>query len=135
MTQATNIHHVGIVVNDYQKSLKFWQDILGIDLDYVENVADMNLNLAWLPLGKTRIELLEPTSTENNDYYAQLASTGAGFNHLCVEVDDIHEMVEKLKANHIKLKEDSIIELPGRKLIFLEPECCDGVRVELYELT
>jgi methylmalonyl-CoA epimerase len=135
MTQVTNIHHIGIVVNNYQKSLKFWQDILGIDLDYVENVASMNLNLAWLPVGKTRIELLEPTSTEDNEYYAQLTSTGAGFNHLCVEVDDIGEMVKKLKENNIRLKGESIIELPGRKLIFLEPECCDGVCVELYELT
>ena len=135
MAKVLNIDHIGITVQNNEKSLKFWQDILGINLDYAESGPSMNLNLAWLPVGKTRIELLEPTSKEGNDYYKMLQSKGPGFHHICLEVDDIDEMLQKLKANNIKLKDETAIELPGRKLAFLDPESCDGVIVELYELT
>lgn len=135
MSKIVKINHIGIVVHDIEKSLRFWQDILGISLDYTEKVPSMNLDLAFLKLDKTRIELLEPTSMEGNEYFDLLKSKGQGFHHICLEVDDIDEMLVKLKLNNIKLKDEAAIELPGRKLAFLEPESCDGVIVELYELT
>jgi methylmalonyl-CoA epimerase len=134
MSKVVNINHVGIVVHDIEKSLGFWQDILGINLDYLENVPSLNLDLAFLNIGKTRIELLKPTSTQNNEYYELLQSRGPGFHHICFEVDNIDEMLDKLKSHKLKLKNENVIELPGRKLAFVEPECCDGVVVEFYEL-
>ncbi len=134
MAKVVNINHVGIVVPDNEKSLKFWHDLLGINLKYVECVPSMNINLAWLPINTGFIELLEPTTTEGNEYYDYLNSSGPGVHHVCLEVDDINGMVEKLKENKVKFRSDSIINLPGRKLIFLDPDCCDGVIVELYEL-
>ena len=129
-----NINHIAIVVPNIERSLKFWQDILGIKLDYTESVPSMEIELAWLPVGKTRIELIEPPQNENNEYSRFLQENGPGFHHMCIEVDDIDAMVETLKANQVRLKDRGVIELPGRKLIFLEPESCDGVIVELYEL-
>ena len=134
MAKVVNINHIGIVVNDIGKSLQFWQDILGIDLEYLESVPSFNVDLAFLPIDKTRIELLKPTSTQSNEYYEFLQSRGPGFHHICLEVDNINEMLEKLKSHNVKLKNDTAIELPGRKLAFLEPEGCDGVIIELYEL-
>jgi methylmalonyl-CoA/ethylmalonyl-CoA epimerase len=135
MPKIENIDHLGIVVKDIAKSLNFWQNILGINLDYQEEVPSMNLDLAFLSIGKTRIELLEPTSTQGNEYYDFLRSRGQGFHHICLEVDNIEEMLERLRANNIKLKDETAIELPGRKLAFLNPESCDGVVIEIYELT
>jgi methylmalonyl-CoA/ethylmalonyl-CoA epimerase len=134
MSKVVNIHHIGIIVPNIEKSLKFWQDILGIELDYVENVYSMNLDLAWLPVDKTRIELLQPTSQEANEYYEFLRSRGPGVHHICLEVDNIDEMLLKLKEKHVGLKNETAITLPGRRLAFLEPEGTDGVIVELYEL-
>lgn len=134
MAKIININHIGIVVHDIEKSLKFWQDILGINLDYTESVATYNVDLAFLSVEKTRIELLKPTSTQGNEYYELLQSRGPGFHHICLEVDDIDEMLEELKANNVRLKDEVAIELPGRRLAFLEPESSDGVIVELYEL-
>jgi len=135
MAKVININHVGIVVPGIKKTLSFWQDILGIKLDYREEVPTMNLDLAWLPVGKSRIEFLTPTSEEGNEYYAFLKSKGPGFHHICLEVDNIDEMLNKLKENNIRLKDEVAVELPGRKLAFLDPEDTDGVIVELYELT
>ena len=135
MAKVININHVGIVVPDIKKTLTFWQDILGINLDYREEVPTMNLDLAWLPVGKSRIEFLTPTSEEGNEYYEFLKSKGPGFHHICLEVDNIDEMLNKLKENNIRLKDEVAVELPGRKLAFLDPEDTDGVIVELYELT
>ncbi|HNR02666.1 MAG TPA: VOC family protein [Anaerolineaceae bacterium] len=135
MVKVVNIDHIGIVVPDIMKSLNFWQGVLGIDLDYIENVPSMDLDLAWLPVNKTRLELLEPTSAEGNEYHEFLKQHGPGFHHLCVVVDDLEEMVQKIKEKNIKVKDDEIIELPGRKLVFLDPQETDGVIVELYELT
>ncbi len=135
MNKVTKINHIGIVVPDIEKSLKFWQDILGIQLDYTENVPSMDLELAWLPVGKTRIELLKPTSEVGNEYHDFLSTCGPGVHHICFEVEDITEMVHRLKENHIHLKNDEPVELPGRKVVFLDPLDADGVIVELYELT
>lgn len=134
MAKVININHIGIVVYDLEKSLKFWQDILGINLGYTESVPTYNVDLAFLPVEKTRIELMKPTTTQGNEYYELLQSRGPGFHHICLEVDDIDEMLEELKANNVRLKDEAAIELPGRRLAFLEPESSDGVIVELYEL-
>lgn len=47
MSKTVNINHIGIVVHDIEKSLGFWQDVLGINLDYMENVPSLNLDLAF----------------------------------------------------------------------------------------
>jgi methylmalonyl-CoA/ethylmalonyl-CoA epimerase len=134
MAKVVNINHIGIVVSNIEKSLNFWQEILGIDLDYIENVSSMNLDLAWLPVDRTRIELLMPTSQENNEYFDFLSSKGPGVHHVCLEVDDIDKMLQRLKEKNVGLKNETAIELPGRRLAFLEPEGTDGIIVELYEL-
>lgn len=135
MPKVLNIDHIGIVVPDINRSLNFWQGILGIKLDFIEKVPNMDLDLAWLPVGKTRFELLEPTSGEGNEYYEYLKQHGAGFHHVCVAVDDLEQMVKKVKEQNIRLKDEDVVVLPGRKLVFLNPEDTDGVIVELYELT
>jgi methylmalonyl-CoA epimerase len=134
MPKVLNIDHIGIVVPDINKSLNFWQGILGIKLDYTENVPSMDLDLAWLPVGKTRLELLEPTSGEGNEYHEFLKQHGPGFHHLCVVVDDLDMMLERIRENNIRLKTEEVITLPGRKLVFLDPEDTDGVIVEIYQL-
>jgi methylmalonyl-CoA/ethylmalonyl-CoA epimerase len=134
MSKIVNINHIGIVVRNIDKSLQFWQNVLGIDLDYTESVPSMNLELAWFPVNATRIELLEPTTEEQNEYADFLKEKGPGVHHICLEVDDIDAMLSRLKDNGVKLKDEVAIELPGRKLAFLQPEDCDGVIVELYEL-
>ena len=84
MSKVVNINHIGIVVHNIEKSLQFWQNILGIELDYSENVPSMNLDLAWLPVKTTRIELLEPTSAQNNEYADFLHEKGPGMHHICL---------------------------------------------------
>ena len=134
MPKIVNINHIGIVVHNIEKSLQFWQNVLGIELDYTESVPSMNLELAWLPVNSTRIELLEPTTTEENEYTDFLKDKGPGVHHICLEVDDIDAMLTRLKENGVRLKDKVAIELPGRKLAFLQPEVSDGVILELYQL-
>ncbi|MCX6084579.1 MAG: VOC family protein, partial [Caldiserica bacterium] len=61
-----NIDHIGIAVANLQESLSFWETSLGIELHGIEEVAEQNVRTAFLPVGDTEIELLEPTSADSS---------------------------------------------------------------------
>ncbi len=64
-----------------------------------------------------------------------LADKGQGMHHLCLETDNIDEMLADLKAKGIRLINETAIEEPGRKMAFVHPKSTGGVLVELYEVT
>lgn len=133
MTSIKRIHHIAVVVNDLEKSLGFWRDALGIPLDHIKDVIEQESQVAFLPTGNSVIELVKPT-TENSGVARYLAKRGPGMHHLCVEVDDIENMLEKLRNKGIRLINDSpLISQDGTKYVFIHPESTDGVLVELYE--
>lgn len=133
MAKVTKINHVGIAVNDIETALKFWQDALGIELHHVENVPSQKVNVAFLPVGDSEIELLNPTA-EDTGVAKFLAERGGGMHHLCVEVDDIEGKLAELKAKGVRLIDETPKELPGRKMAFIHPKSTGGVLVELYQV-
>ena len=135
MTKVNKINHIAVVVKNNTEALAFWRDILGLELDYMEEVPSMNLELAWLPVGETRVELIAPTTHDDNEYYEFIQEHGEGLHHICVEVDDIEETLSEMRSHGVKLKDTIAQQLPGRKIAFIKPESCNGVIVELYELT
>lgn len=128
----SKISHIGINVNDLQTGIKFWQDILGLELDYIEDVPSFHVKVAFLPVGKSNIELLVPLENDPNPPGEEWK---CGLDHVCLEVKDIDAMVATLKKNEISLINPEPVTLPGRKLIFVDPISTGGARVEFYELT
>jgi methylmalonyl-CoA/ethylmalonyl-CoA epimerase len=128
------INHLAIVVEDMEKALGFWRDALGLTLGKVERNDSEEVDIAFLPLGESEIELLAPIN-ETSGVAKYLAKRGAGTHHLCIEVDDIVATMERLRANGIELINDAPkTNAEGTRYAFIHPKSAFGVMVELYEL-
>ncbi len=134
MTNIKKINHIGVVVADINEALKFWRDAMGLELHHVEDVPNQKVQVAFIPVGESEIELLKPT-TEDSPTAKFLTERGGGMHHLCIEVDDLKAKLEELKAKEVRLINEAPIELPGRKMAFVHPKSTGGVLLELYEIT
>jgi methylmalonyl-CoA/ethylmalonyl-CoA epimerase len=134
MSQIKKINHVAIVVRDIEESLKFWESALGLELHHVEDVPSQASKVAFIPVGDSEIELVQPT-TEDSGMAAYLEKRGEGMHHLCIEVDDIEAKMQELKDAGVRLINEAPQVLPGRKMAFIHPKSASGVLVELYEIT
>ena len=128
------INHVAIVVQDIDAALNFWEQTFGLELDHVEDVPSQKSKVAFLPLGESEIELVQPTTTDSG-LANFLEKRGEGMHHICIEVEDIDATLAELKSKGVRLINEVPEELPGRKMAFIHPKAANGVLVELYQLT
>ena len=123
------INHVAIVVRDIDESLDFWVKAFGLHLDHVEDVPSQASKVAFLPLGESEVELVQPT-TADSGMAAYLEKRGEGMHHLCIEVEDIDAALAHLKEMDIRLINAVPEVLPGRKMAFIHPKAANGVLIE-----
>src|SRR5262249_37067264 len=95
------INHLGIATKGIDEALKFWSDALGLENVHTEIVEDQKVKIAMLPLGESRVELLEPTS-EDSPISKFLEKRGGGIHHIAVEVDDIEATLAKLSSQGMR---------------------------------
>lgn len=133
MAKVRKINHVAIAVSDIENALVFWRDALGLKVDHVENVPSQKSEVVFIPVGDSEIELVHPTSSETG-VAKFIEEKGGGMHHLCLEVDDIEEMLADLKSRGVRLINETALELPGRKMAFVHPKSTNGVLVELYQI-
>ena len=132
MSKVKKIHHVAIVVDDIEGSLSIW-DTLGLKVESIRDVPEQAARVAFLQLGDSEIELVEPT-TDASGISRYLAKRGPGLHHLCIEVEDIEGIMESLIKNGFKLINSTPqVGNGGSKYAFIHPESTQGVLVELYE--
>ncbi len=134
MATIGKINHVAVAVTDVDAALKFWQDALGLQVSQVENVPSQKATVAFLPVGDSEIELVQPSASDTG-VAKFLAERGGGMHHLCLEVDDIAGMLAQLKEKGVRLINEEPLELPGRKMAFVHPKSTGGVLIELYQLS
>jgi methylmalonyl-CoA/ethylmalonyl-CoA epimerase len=128
------INHIAIVLPDLDQSAKFWLEALGLPLEKVEKIPEQEVEVAFLPVGESHIELLTPTS-EQSGVARYLDKRGPGLHHICLEVDDIEATLAQLKEAGIPLiDEQPKLTSGGKKLAFIHPKGTGGVLVELYQL-
>jgi len=84
------IHHVALIVRSIDGALGFWRDLLGLELETVMDIADDRVRIAFLGVGESKVELVEPTD-ETTGVARFLASKGEGFHHVCFEVANLAE--------------------------------------------
>jgi methylmalonyl-CoA epimerase len=126
------IHHVALVVADIETSLRFWRDILGLPVDLVVHMEQDRSTIAFLPVGESKVELVQPTD-DTTGVARFLAAKGEGFHHVCFEVGNIAETLIRLEVDGIELI-DSVPRKGGEgPVAFLHPRSCHGVLVELIE--
>ncbi len=127
------INHLGIATNGIDEALKFWEDALGLENVHTEIVEDQKVRVAMLPLGESRIELLEPTS-DDSPISKFLEKRGGGIHHIAVEVDDIEAALAKLKARGMRLIDETPrIGAEGCLVAFVHPSAANGVLLELVQ--
>ena len=134
MTEIKRIHHIAILVEEIDVSLRFWHDILGIEPSQVIDVPQEAAQVAFLPVGESEIELVQP-ATADSSLRRYLGKHGPGMHHLCLEVDDIRGLIEKLKTRGVILINDQPRQgEDGRLYAFVHPKSANGVLLELYQL-
>jgi methylmalonyl-CoA/ethylmalonyl-CoA epimerase len=133
MAKIKKINHIGVAVTDIQAALSFWQSTLGIQLDHTEEAPEQKVKVAFLPVGDSEIELVQPTSADSSTSKF-INERGGGIHHLCLEVDDIVGMLSQLKAKGILLINEEPVQMEGRKIAFVHPKSTGGVLLEMYQL-
>ena len=127
------IDHLGIATKGIDEALKFWADALGLENVHTEVVAEQKVRAAMLPIGESRIELLEPTS-EDSPISKFLEKRGGGIHHIAVEVDDIRVSLAELKEKGMTLiDEEPRIGAEGCLVAFIHPRSAGGVLLELVQ--
>ncbi len=131
MTQKIN--HIGIAVKSLAASLPFYRDILGMKFEGTEEVAEQKVRVAFLVVGESRIELLEPTAADS-PVARFLEKNGEGIHHLAYQVEDLAAALAALKEQGVRL----VDEVPrrgahGTRIAFLHPKSSGGVLTELCE--
>lgn len=126
------IHHVALIVGSIETALRFWQEMLGLDLETIMDIPQDNVRIAFLGVGESKIELVEPTD-DSTGVARFLATKGEGFHHVCFEVANLAEALIRLEIDGLEL----IDSVPRRgaegPVAFIHPRSCHGVLVELIE--
>lgn len=126
------ISHIGVAVNNLNEVIKFYEETLGLRIKGIEEVKDQKVKLAMIPIGESRIEILESTDPEG-PIAKFIESKGEGLHHLALEVDNIEETLKKLKERGARLiDEKPRIGAGGVKIAFVHPKA-PRVLLELCE--
>ena len=126
------VHHVAVVVQDLEASLRLWRDTLGLPVELVLPIEHDRVTIAFLPVGESKIELVQPTD-DSTGVARFLASKGEGFHHVCFEVPNIAEALMRLELDGIELIDTVARKGAEGPVAFIHPRSCQGVLVELIE--
>lgn len=127
------IDHLGIATRGIEEALRFWEDALGLENVHTETVDDQKVRVAMLPLGESRIELLEPTS-DDSPISKFLDKRGGGLHHIAIRVDDIEAALARLKEKGMRLIDETPrIGAEGCRVAFVHPSAANGVLLELVQ--
>lgn len=129
----SHIEHLGIAVRSIEEALPYWENVLGLKCYNIEEVADQKVRTAFLKLGDTKIELLEPTSEEST-IAKFLENKGPGVHHIAYAVENIEEALAEAEAKGIRLIDKTPRKgAEGLTIAFLHPKSTEGVLTELCE--
>ena len=126
------IDHLGIAVKSLTAAKSIYEK-LGMKVSPEETVEHEKVRLVMVPVGKSRLELLEATS-EDSTIAKFIAKRGEGVHHICLRVPDLAAAVEKLKKDGVRLVSNEIkIGAGGHRYIFVHPQSAGGVLLELVD--
>jgi methylmalonyl-CoA/ethylmalonyl-CoA epimerase len=127
------IDHIGIAVKNLEEALAFYEDALGLQATGTEVVEEQKVKIAFLPLGESKLELLESTSPDG-PVAKFIEARGEGIQHIAVRVDNIEEMLQEMEEKGVRL----IDKTPrygagGARIAFLHPKSTSGILLELCQ--
>ena len=127
----TRLDHIGIAVKSLDAARVY--EALGLRIEHVEVVATQKVKTAFLSVGDSSLELLEPTGPDST-IAKFIEKRGEGIHHICLRVENIEEHLERLKAQGYRLiNEHPVPGAHGCRVAFLHPAAGNGVLIELSE--
>jgi len=128
--RGLRLDHLGVAVKSIEAARGFYE-ALGMTVTHEETVEHEQVRTAMLPVGESRIELLEPTA-EDSVIGRFLAKRGEGLHHIAVHVDGIDAMFERLKSDGVRLASDAVrVGAGGHRYFFVHPASTGGVLLEI----
>ncbi len=127
------IEHIGIAVKDLESSIKYYEDVLGLNCYSIEEVKDQKVKTAFFQIGQTKLELLESTS-EDGPIGKFIEKKGEGIHHLAFAVNNIEKQLEDASNKGVRLIDTKPRPgAEGLEIAFLHPKSTHGVLTELCE--
>jgi methylmalonyl-CoA epimerase len=118
----TKVNHIGIAVNSIEDAVKLYTEVLGLKVQEIELVEDQKVRTAIIPVGESKIELLESTHPEGV-IAKHIERRGEGMHHLALEVSDIQSALEMLKEKGIQLVDEKPRNgVENTRIAFLHPK-------------
>jgi LAO/AO transport system kinase len=130
-SSAPTIDHLGIAVNNLAESIAFFES-LGLAVSHRETVPTEKVDVAMLPAGDSRIELLQPTAPDS-PIAKFLEKRGPGLHHVALRVPDLNTAVSRLKARGARLLNEPRAGAGGHIYVFIHPASTGGVLLELIQ--
>src|SRR6516162_6151050 len=126
------IDHLGIAVKSLSAAKGIYEK-LGLTISPEETVAQEKVKLVMVPVGESRLELLEATS-DDSTIAKFIAKRGEGLHHVCMKVPDLRAAVAKLKKDGVRLVSEEIkTGAGGHRYVFVHPASAGGVLLELVD--
>jgi methylmalonyl-CoA epimerase len=126
------IDHLGIAVKSLAAARGIYEK-LGLSVSPEEVVEQEKVRLVMVPVGESRLELLEATS-DDSTIAKFIAKRGEGLHHVCMRIPDLAAAVEKLKRDGVRLVSEEIkVGAGGHRYVFVHPSSAGGVLLELVE--
>ncbi|HIP95978.1 MAG TPA: methylmalonyl-CoA epimerase [Anaerolineae bacterium] len=125
------LDHIGIVVHDIEDARQAYET-LGLTVTHVQEVPNQQVKVAFLPVGDTEVELVQPTTTDSG-VVRFLEKRGEGVHHICFEVEDIEATLADLRAKGMRLIDRRPRQGAFGRVAFLHPKSTHGVLIELVE--
>jgi methylmalonyl-CoA epimerase len=129
---GSRINHLGIAVRSIDQALAFYRDQLGLAVSFRETVAVEKVHAAMLPVGESRIELLE-ASQPDSVIATFIDKRGEGLHHVALTVPDLNAAVERLKSAGARLLNEPRVGAGGHLYVFIHPASTGGVLMELIQ--
>jgi len=127
------INHIGIAVKNIETAVPFYRDVLGMRFEGTEEVTEQKVQVAFLQIGESRIELLEPTSPDS-PVAKFLEKNGEGIHHVAYEVDDLAAALTELQSKEIRLIDQNPRKgAHGASIAFVHPKASGGILTELCQ--
>ena len=130
----SHIEHIGFAVKSIEEALPYYENVLGFHCYAVEEVKDQKVKTAFLKVGDTKIELLEPTS-EDSPISKFLEKRGQGIHHIAFAVEDgVANALTECRSKKVRLIDfEPRKGAEGLNIAFLNPRSTQGVLTELCE--
>jgi len=129
--KTIRVNHLGIAVEDLNAAVKVYQ-AMGLSVDKVVEVPEQGVRVAFIPIGESTIELVQPTSPDS-PLAVHLEKRGEGIHHLALEVEDIETALSELKGRGIRLIDETPRPGAEGRIAFLHPKSTGRVLIELVE--